>query len=217
MWSGLADQLIDYDAIIFDKDGTLFEVDRLWNKAYKYAILQQLESMPAFDIDLLNTLYQKLGIVGEALAANSLAAMGSVTEVFKVICECFTFLGERPQAIQFFEAHVTEGVQQYIEEVRWLDREIPHLLTELKKLKKPIALITTDSRINTMIMLAQYSVMTFFDYIGCGDDVLPCKPQMHQGKAFLDKYKMNGKKIAMVGDSLYDAQFAKSLDRKSVV
>jgi len=203
MWNGCINKPLT--GVIFDKDGTLLEVEQFWHAVYHYAISAFL----TMDSETMQKIYQKIGINDAGLTHDSLAVMGSVKEIWLAIKESSNV---PIQPLSIFEQYVKEGVFQFISLVTLMSPIVPELLNALKNQGIYLALITTDSRENTEYMLKAFDIYHHFDYIGCGDDPLSPKPAIDHGLAFINKYQLLTHEMQMVGDSTYDAQFAERLN-----
>ncbi|MBE0451651.1 MAG: HAD family hydrolase [Clostridia bacterium] len=203
MWNGCTNKPLT--GVIFDKDGTLLEVEQFWCAVYQYAISVFLE----IDAEQRIKIYENIGINENGLVRNSLAVMGSVKEIWMALKAAI----EAPiKSLEIFEALVKEGVHRYISLVSFMSPSVPTFLDTLKNQGIYIALITTDSRANTEYMLKTFEIFHHFDYIGCSDDKLSPKPAIDHGLAFVDKYQLLTHEMLMVGDSIYDAMFAERLN-----
>lgn len=203
MWNGCINKPLT--GVIFDKDGTLLEVEQFWRAVYQYAISAFLEA----DAELVVKIYDNIGINEKGLVRDSLAVMGSVKEIWLAI-KASMDVPIKPLAC--FEAKVKDGVHRYISLVSLMSPIVPELLNTLKNQGVYLALITTDSRANTEYMLKAFELYHHFDYIGCGDDPLSPKPAIDHGLAFVDKFQLLTHEMLMVGDSVYDAMFAERLN-----
>lgn len=202
-WNGSINKPLK--GIIFDKDGTLLEVEQFWCAVYQDAINTFLET----DAEKKRKIHEKIGIVENGLLRDSLAVMGSVKEIWMALK---SMMDTPINALDVFERLVKEAVHRYISLVSFLSPSVPTLLETLKKQGVYLALITTDSRANTEFMLETFKICHHFDYIGCGDDPLSPKPAIDHGLAFVDKYQLLTHEMLMVGDSVYDAMFAERLN-----
>jgi phosphoglycolate phosphatase-like HAD superfamily hydrolase len=191
--------------VIFDKDGTLLEVEQFWHAVYQYAISEFLDT----NSDQIIKIFKKIGINETGLSSNSLAVMGSVKEIWLEL-KALMDVPIRPLAI--FEDLVREGVYQFVSLVSLMSPIVPELLNTFKNQGVYLALITTDSRANTEYLLKVFEIYNQFDYIGCGDDPLNPKPAIDHGLAFVDKFQLVTHEMKMVGDSVYDSIFAERLN-----
>lgn len=205
MWNGCINKPLT--GVIFDKDGTLLEVEQFWRAVYQYAISAFLET----DAEQMIKIYEQIGINEKGLVRDGLALMGSVKEIWLAIK---TTIHEPIKSLEIFESQVKEGVHQYISLVSLMSPIVPELLNTLKHQGIYLALITTDSRVNTEYMLKVFEIYHHFDYIGCGDDPLSPKPAIDHGLAFVDKFQLLTHEMLMVGDSIYDAMFAERLNMR---
>lgn len=203
MWNGYINKPLT--GVIFDKDGTLLEVEQFWRAVYQYAISEFLET----DAEQKIKIFEKIGINENGLVRDSLAVMGSVKEIWVALK---AVMDAPIKSLENFETLVKEGVHRYISLVSFMSPSVPTFLDALKNQGIYLALVTTDSRANTEYMLKTFEIYHHFDYIGCGDDPLSPKPAIDHGLAFVDKYQLLTHEMLMVGDSVYDAMFAERLN-----
>lgn len=203
--------------ILFDKDGTLFEVSAFWNLVYQHAIDRWVHQDTQLAFAISETLnrpkaLKAIGLTEHGLEENSIAAMGSVEEVWYALCGHFASQGEGHfPTLPIFEEWVLEGVKLNIGLVSYLIPDAKSLLFTLAERGYKLGLITTDSRANTLFMLKHFQMEAVFDFIGCGDDPILPKPHPIQGNLFFQKTALTERDVVMIGDSDYDASFAKSL------
>ena len=198
-----------YNGIIFDKDGTLITIDRLWSTVYRNA-LKQLAEQFEMTVNLEDS-YRQIGIEGEKVTEESIAAIGTVSEVLKgVVGDCFDM--DYREVLMAFEALVLKEVKENLNLVEWIHEDIPEMLQMLKKKDIKMAVVTADSMENTLIMLEHLEASQYFTFIGSGDDMdRSPKPSPDQGHVFLEDHQLAKEKVLMVGDSQYDALFAERL------
>lgn len=210
--------------IIFDKDGTLLKVDNFWNNVYRDSV-QALISKNNLCSDhesfekVTGSIYKAIGLTENGLIQNSVASIGSVKEVFseiKLVLYLYKFVNLDKLTLEDFEAHVTEQVYNHANQIDLMFSSTLEGLMFLKKSGIKLALITTDSRNNTIFMLKHFKVYDYFDYIGCGDDDIPTKPSPDQGIDFMTSFEKATNNYFMVGDSKYDIQFAASIGAKYI-
>lgn len=198
--------------ILFDKDGTLLKVEGFWMRVYQEAIDALLCFNPFSDLNkTLLDIYRAIGLSENGLVQNSLAAIGSVKEVFAEVTRILDLKGgDAPSELSLntFESLVTEQVYRHVDLIEPMFEKTHEALGAYKQEGLKLALITTDSRENTVFMLKHLGLYDFFDYIGCGDDALPTKPSPEQGLDFLSLFDLPSHRVLMVGDSVYDEAFA---------
>ncbi|SHH33640.1 HAD family hydrolase [Clostridium grantii] len=202
-----------YNAVIFDKDGTLMNTDKLWNKVYREAIAILAENY-GLDLDF-DKVMLSIGIIDDNLKKDSLASIGSVKEVLDEIIKSYSLdidNSSMEYMLESFEKTINEKVKENIKYVELLHTDILHMLKYLVKNQIVIGLVTTDSKKNTMGMLEYLGLKDYFYYIGCGDDLeLKSKPEVDHGIHFMKDLSLSPSSVLMVGDSSYDELFAEKL------
>jgi len=83
------------------------------------------------------------------------------------------------------------------------------ILVELKNHSYPVGIFTGKGRGSSMITLTKLGVDKYFDLIVTGDDVENQKPSPEGILKFVNKFKLDPKKVLMIGDSVSDVKAAR--------
>jgi HAD superfamily hydrolase (TIGR01549 family) len=198
-----------YEAIIFDKDGTIIDFDSFWisvSKGVINEVLLKYNSNLKSEI-LLNA----IGVFGDKTDANGVLCKGTYEEIAEAF---FNLLKQSDSTLKFqdvydftlesFNKNVNLGV------VKGTCDDIDKVFAKLKTLNVKLAVITTDNYFITEKCLKTLNVFNYFDCIYTDDGKFAPKPNADAGIDFMKKTGISKDKILMVGDTLTDATFAKN-------
>lgn len=191
-------------ALLFDKDGTLFDFQRTWGP-FGLRVVEQLSGgepslsrrlASAIGIDLSTGVY----------SAQSLVIAGTTTDVVKAL-----------------SAHLPEWSGSDL--TQWLDREaksagerslapaakdLAGLLETLQESGYVLGVATNDSRASALSQLSQAGITERFDFVAGYDSVEIGKPAPDMIHAFAAAIDTPTSAIAMIGDSLHDLAAARA-------
>ncbi len=186
--------------IIFDKDGTLFDIQRSWSEWAKVFVtkfsnqhnLDTLKLAKAINFDLTS----------DKFVRESIFVHGSVNEVVDAIFQKFP---------QVMKKNIHEGLFEGSGDAK----QIP--LTNLHKLFNNLetitfGLVTNDSETNAIKHLEQHNLNQYFDMIIGYDSGYGSKPEPGQLEAFLRKTNLLTEEVLMIGDSTYDLVAANKIN-----
>jgi HAD superfamily hydrolase (TIGR01509 family) len=86
---------------------------------------------------------------------------------------------------------------------------LKEILFKLKNNNYPVGIFTGKGRGSSMITLTKLGVDKYFDLIVTGDDVENPKPSPEGILKFVNKFKLDPKKVLMIGDSVSDVKAAR--------
>ena len=201
-----------FKAVIFDKDGTLITIDKLWSKVYREAT-KKFFQQNKIGVDIEEAMIS-IGINGDNIENGSVSSIGSIQEVLRTVLNSPLNAEKLSEEalINEYEALITQKVKENQQYIELIHEDVPSILKKLRDKKVKIGLITTDSRDNTVFMLEYLGIENYFDYIGCGDDEhLKAKPSRDHGRFFMNFANLKPSHVLMVGDSRYDELFAEKL------
>jgi HAD superfamily hydrolase (TIGR01549 family) len=87
---------------------------------------------------------------------------------------------------------------------------IKEVLIYIKKKNVPLAIFTGKGREAATITLKKLEIYDYFDMIITGDDVKEHKPSAEGINNFIHKFKLNKKRVLMIGDAPPDFKAARS-------
>ena len=181
------------DAVIFDKDGTLFDFRLSWG-AFTENLLAEL----ATDAEMARHLGQVLGYDTASRQFTRTSPVISMTT---------------PEIAAILHPHL-KGISlaQLNDRMAALSAEAPmvpavplrQVLTALKARGLRLGLATNDTEMPARVHLAGAGVLDLFDYVvGC-DSGFGGKPAPGQLMEFLRRFDLAPARVAMVGDSRHD-------------
>lgn len=181
------------EAIIFDKDGTLFDFQRTWTGWARRLMLQLAEG------DALHAAHlgRAVGFDMQAgFAADSPVIAGTTAEVAALL------LPHLPGR----DAAAVIGLMDGLAATADLAQTVPlrPLLTDLRGRGLRLGVATNDTLAPTQAHLAQAGIGDLFDAIHTSDGGLPPKPAPDTLLAFAKGCGVQPARVAMVGDSLHD-------------
>ena len=186
--------------IIFDKDGTLFDIQRSWSEWAKVFVtkfsnqhnLDTLKLAKAINFDLAS----------DKFVRESIFVHGSVDEVVDAIFQKFP---------QVTKKKIHEGLFEGSGDAKQVPLTNLHkLFTNLETIT--LGLVTNDSETNAIKHLEQHDLTQYFDMIIGYDSGYGSKPEPGQLEAFLRKTNLLPQEVLMIGDSTYDLVAANKIN-----
>ncbi len=206
--------------ILFDKDGTLTDLQSAWAPAY-WKCAQEYVHRYAKEIDATTLLIKsECGWNGEEqnLVANGLLAAGTVPEVVdawnRAILSAQAF--ERRSSALNFSDPILDTQIALVESI--LDTalaEIPaiegtqELLKELSERGFLLGLATMDSEARMLSDLSRWGVSDLFSFKVGFDSGVGEKPSPGMVNAFAESSQLDPGSIWVIGDSMHDFEMAK--------
>lgn len=205
--SPAADVMSNVRGIVFDKDGTLVDLDARWVPVFTTLIERLADRFN--DPSLIVHLAGVLGIDGRRLVPDSPAAVDTASQIIgRVVNE----LVDRGIAVA--EAHdaVTAVVAQSMGAVGSVEA-IGDLVAALGAMRAAgirIGVATSDDRANTIIELTDLGAIELVDTFRCADDGGPVKPDPVVLTSVADEWGCNVRELVFVGDSRNDMATAEA-------
>lgn len=193
-------------ALLFDKDGTLFHFGETWNAWALSAIAR----FAGEDEDLRAALAQaaRYDLESRSFAPDSPVIAGTNREA----AECFLSVlpgYDLPQV----EAILTELAKE-APLVPTVD--LPASLTALKHAGLALGLMTNDSESAARSHLGQAGILDLFDFVAGFDSGHGAKPDAAPLLAFADAVRLPPQRCAMIGDSSHDLTAGRAAGMKTV-
>lgn len=184
------------DALVFDKDGTLFDFAATWGAFGKAVLLRLSEG----DNARASVLGKSIGFdfATETYSEDSIVIAGTVDEVADAL---FSDLDgwSREDLVQTLNAASARAPQ--VEAVA-----LAPFLQSLKDAGKKLGVATNDGEMPAKRHLASVGIEAYFDFIAGYDSGHGFKPGPGQLLAFAQHVGVPPDRIAMVGDSLHDLE-----------
>jgi phosphoglycolate phosphatase len=198
---GTGDLLDGIDLVVFDKDGTLIEFQAMWG-GWVRALADDLER--ATGAALSGPLFEVLGVdrdTGRVRSHGLLAAtpMSRIREVVMSVVADHVGSTGRAEAAVDGAWHPPDPVKlaQPIGDLR-------HLLAELRRTGRRIAVATSDDREPTRRTLAGLGIEDLVDDLACADDGEPVKPAPQAVLRLCRNLGIEPVRTSVVGDSIAD-------------
>ncbi len=184
------------EALVFDKDGTLFDFAATWG-AFGRAVLLGLSDG---DADLAARLGRAIGFDADtgAYAPDSVVIAGTVDEVADVLLPQLPGWS-RARLVAFLNAESARAPQVQAVDLR-------AFLKKLKQAGYRLGVATNDAEMPARQHLASVGADQYFDFIAGYDSGHGFKPGPGQLLAFAEHVGVVPSRVAMVGDSLHDLE-----------
>ncbi len=203
---------INLKAIIFDKDGTLFDYSSVWHevisksidKAFNKTNIKRKEKRK-------KDLIQLLGIDedGKTIASGVIFSHGKFNITKKGLKYCLTnFI--RPSSLIKFTKKIQEYNNILIEEkIKSMDfSKQKKLFKSLKDQGYKIGIVTIDNKISAELFVKYMDIEKYVDYLSTNDDDLKNKPNPDSLNYFCNKFNIFPEEVAIVGDTISDMKYA---------
>ncbi len=203
----------DIDLVVFDKDGTLVDFDRLWAgklKAAVDAVLAQAGLGPALEAALCAT----LGIEPATMRVIPESPL-AVATLPKLTLACAVVLHQHGAPWHRAETLARAHFQPIIEAPPRPDdlkplADLPALISPLKAAGAAVAIFTSDDRLGTEASLPMLGLDGLVDAMVCGDDPLPGKPAGDGLRHLAERLGRPLPRTLMIGDSVTDMRAAEA-------
>ena len=193
-------------AILFDKDGTLTNIDNMWVEPTEMVIRNILKQHIKEDSPItIEQMLELLGIVQGEIVPNSVIASGTVEDMLDEIGKYF------PIDKKALYDVVLEDFRQYL--LAHPDMIIPigdvaFLISELKHKGIKVGVVTNDSYIPTKTIFEILKIWHLFDFVATPDEY-PAKPASDSLIGASQHLAVPLHEIFYVGDSYLDMDYAK--------
>lgn len=193
-------------AILFDKDGTLTNIDNMWVEPTEMVICNILKQHIKEDSPItIEQMLELLGIVQGEIVPNSVIASGTVEDMLDEIGKYFSI-----DKMTLYDV-VLEEFRQYL--LAHPDMIIPigdvaFLISELKHKGIKVGVVTNDSYIPTKTIFEILKVWHLFDFVATPDEY-PAKPAADSLIGASEHLAVPLHEIFYVGDSYLDMAYAK--------
>lgn len=205
-------KIMDAEAIIFDKDGTLLDFDAFWVTVSVNALKEVLkhfekENVPVEEILECLGVHDGVTDVDGVLCKGTYRQMGE--KVYDVLCRygCGASCDDVTDAvISAYNNNADSG------EIKPNSPKLAEVLTRLKKDGKKLAVVTMDNEEITRKCLKRLGIIDLFDKVYTDDGHTPVKPNPNAAIEFCKVIGVQRERTVMVGDTLTDAKFAKNAE-----
>lgn len=199
----------DVDVVVFDKDGTLVDLDTLWFPPAR----GWLDAIAGDDAALCGLLAERLGVdlVGERLVPDGIAAAATFDDFKRTTADELSSQGWNPDRVA---AAVSAGGRAsnaaIAPEASAVLADIPALFTDLRTAGLRVAVLTSAGRSSTLEFLRQLGAEHLVDTVVTATDVEYPKPHPEGLHQIGDTLACSADRLLMVGDSVFDHQSARA-------
>lgn len=203
----------DIELVVFDKDGTLIDFERLWGQRARQgvaALVQRVEG----DAVLTRSLFHSLGYdpkTGVTAGNGPLA-----TAVMSKLCTIMAaVLYQHGFSWDAAEEHVRDsfalkmGAPPTAEQIR-PSGDVAGLFQRLSRAGASIAVVTSDDREATIVTLSLLGATDSVTLLICGNDDIPNKPAPDALWRIANQLNIAPERIMMVGDTVSDLLFGEN-------
>ena len=207
----ILDQEFFVDCVIFDKDGTLIDMDTFWGPQTRQWV-ERMASAQNFGGDFKQDLYDLLGYVEDTNHVRSESPMSVATmeAIYSLAAGVLTRYGmpwHEARLLAESCAAATFNIEQTPHNILPTGNLV-QLMQSLRGAEIQIAVVTSDDRQITKNMLDHLRILDLISILVCGDDQLPPKPAPDAIWRIANQLDIPPSRIMVVGDSLSDMQFA---------
>ncbi len=184
------------DALLFDKDGTLFDFAATWGAFGRVA----LERLSVGDTQLASEMGKAIGFdyAEETYEADSIVIAGTVDEVAEVL---------QPHLPETPRSELVDTLNRASAEARQIPSvPLAPFLEGLRQAGLKLGVATNDGEMPALQHLESVGVRDHFDFVAGYDSGHGFKPGPGQLLAFAKHIDIDPSRIAMVGDSLHDLE-----------
>lgn len=201
MSSAIAAAMSAAGGVVFDKDGTLVDLDARWVPVFRALITALAERCS--DPRLVADLETSLGIDGQCLLPDGAAAVDTLEQIVDRLVAVLVERGlEHPAARQIVESTIggLGDVHGPIEPIG----DLVGSLSALRAAGLSIGVATSDDRANTVAELTELGIVDLVDTLRCADDGGPTKPDPQVLSGIADEWAIGVGALVFVGDSRND-------------
>ena len=197
---------LEVKAILFDKDGTLTNIDNLWVEPTEMVIRKILKQYIKEDSPItIEKMLELLGIVRGEIVPNSVIASGTVEDMLDEIGKYFPIdkIALYVVVLQDFRNYLLAHPDMIVP-----IGDVAFLISELKNKGIKVGVVTNDSYIPTKTIFEILKVWHLFDFVATPDDYA-AKPASDSLIGASQQLGVPLNEIFYVGDSYLDMAYAK--------
>lgn len=211
------------EGILFDKDGTLIDFDKVWGSAAVPVVKRLLAVYGIADSEEhRNVVLDSLGVSCGKVDPNGALAWKTypmiaeeLLPVLRQMADCPAFCQEKLAADigMFFEEELFESDRPIVETADLLG-----LMKFLKQRGIKLGIVTTDTYNATMRCLRKLGIASYFSFFSMDQMPvpMPVKPDGRIIKRAAEYWGVNPDQILVVGDTPNDMQFARNGGARAV-
>lgn len=187
--------------VLFDKDGTLIDVNGTWVPFYKHLLAQELGA----NEQEAEALMERAGYerAGERFLPGSILASGTTQQLVKIWWPGDT-PAQQKRTGERLDREYAPAARNFLQPLF----DLAPLLGELRRDGFALGVGTNDSEISARGHLQALGVAEFFDVVIGADSVGTPKPSGDMIRHFAREARLSCAEVAMVGDNAHDMEEA---------
>lgn len=200
-------------AILFDKDGTIFDYSRVW-----YSVLKKSVDI-IFEKEGIGYKQHKKDLIIELMGLDKQGKTLSNGVIFShdkwtIFKNAMIFSWKAkmlPHKVTRISYDIMKCNDKHIgEKLKSLNfKKQQELFRELKSMGYVLGIITVDHSKSLEIFLENMGINQYIDFTSTRDDHLPSKPNPKSFLEFCKKFNFKPQEVVFVGDTITDLNFAK--------
>ncbi|MGT0185656.1 HAD family hydrolase [Staphylococcus aureus] len=183
--------------ILFDKDGTLIEFDRSWEKIGVRFVQSLLETFPVHNKEAA---LRQLGVIKESIDPKSVMGSGSLQQIIQAFNDV---TGQ--DTTDWSKSTSQAGICTI--EINWVEG-VKEALIDLKAKGYQLGIVTSDTKKGVEQFLAHTNATSLFDLIISTEADAYEKPNPKVLSPLFEQYNVDPQKVAIVGDTANDMKTA---------
>ncbi|MGI6489975.1 MAG: HAD family hydrolase [Sphaerochaeta sp.] len=200
-------------AIIFDKDGTLFEYAEVWESVLIASIENAFTVMGKHDrLRAKEALLRLMGIdeEGNCLPSGLVFTHRRVQIFRRFLTYCIRWRVNAIKALRAYHLSLAHSERLLSAKLATMDFSMQqHLFSSLKDAGYHIGIITNDSDSSTALFLSLMGLQQYIDFVASRESHYKRKPHPQAFFEFCTRFSLTPCQVAMVGDTLTDMLFAR--------
>lgn len=204
-------------AVIFDKDGTLFDYADFWGPIISRSARQGFSSFPSLSEQEVDELAYAFEVVfgvdrNKVSHKNGILfrhdkLLGNISKL--VILALKHHLNPIKVAKVLFNLmdHVSDNIEQELEKASF--PPVREIMEGLKKRGMIIAIVTNDMTDSTRKFLRKLEIEDLVDFLRCRDSACLSKPNPEAIRQLKEQYGLKSEEICMIGDTKIDMRFGR--------
>lgn len=199
-------------AVLFDKDGTIFDYSRVWFSVLKNSVDITFEKEGiGYKQHIKDLIMRLMGIDenGNTLSKGAIFSHDKWT-IFKNAMIFGWKARMLPHTVFRISYDIMKCNDQHIgKKLESLDfKKQQELFKTLKDMGYIIGIVTVDRSASLDIFLTDMGIKQYIDFTSTRDDHLPSKPNPKSFLEFCSNYKLKPEEVAFVGDTTIDMNYA---------
>lgn len=212
-------ELKDISHIIFDKDGTIFDLDFYWVEMIK--IRSQIISQKINNQDLYHEVCLCMGMHESGKELSGAGPVGTKSRK-EVLLTVFNFLKEKNISLTTDEISICFDLadEKSLESIPTFLKIIDGVESFLNRCKEhsiTLSVVTNDIESRAIKCLDSKNLSTLFEVVLGSDSVENGKPAPDLANIIMEKLNITQSEVLMVGDSSTDAHFTRNSNLREFI